>query len=137
MSPIHITRRAASMICRLMVGVLLFAQLSTAAYACTRLSSASASAAAVERAAVTLVAAPCHEARTESPNLCAEHCRFGEQSAEHASAPLPGDAVLAMLYAVPRPSEAVARVEILAAREWALAAPPPPPHTVLHCCRRV
>ena len=121
------------MICRLMVGVLLFAQLSTAAYACTRVSSA----AAVERAAVTLVAAPCHEAKTESPNLCAEHCRFGEQSAEHASAPLPGDAVLAMLYAVPRPSEAVARVEILAAREWALAAPSPPPHTVLHCCRRV
>lgn len=70
-----------------------------------------------------------------APNLCAEHCQYGEQSDQLRMPTMP-DVCLISLYVVP---------PVAAATEWSpfviassgLLSARPPPHTILHCCFRI
>ncbi len=138
------TRSFKQWIGRGLIGLLLFAQLAVAAYACPALSQARADAAAAavvqqqqhqDMAGMNCeqMAGPADEA---APNLCAEHCRFGQQQgAQPLPQPLP--ALLVSLYVLaPAPAE----TRMLASRpatpsDEALAAAFPS-HAILHCCLR-
>jgi hypothetical protein len=138
------SRASTRFIARLLVAVLLLAQWSIAAYACPGLGATAPAmridtAAAAGTATVTegempgctgMVAALDQDAT----NLCAEHCKLGQQSHEvpAVSVPLPW---LSALYAVP-----LVPLALPPARPWtstldALVAASPP-LAVLHCIYR-
>ncbi|WP_454906632.1 hypothetical protein [Variovorax gossypii] len=146
------TRRLVHLIARGLVGVLLFAQLAIAAYACPALSSDAMTtdpAGAMQMASDTtaVVHASTDEA-TQSPpcgdmagmteagsaNLCAEHCKFGQQS-DHASTLTIPVALLAPLLLTPWAPEATQPPRPAAASLSALVAASPP-HAILHCVYR-
>jgi hypothetical protein len=154
------TRSFRQMVCRVLIGTLLFAQLAVAAYACPGLS---AMASVLAASGVTAAPAPisdkgpnaviatdeattandgmvmpCANLDEATPNLCAEHCRYGQQTADHAPAPMPAPALLSPLYALPD----AAAVEggaapTLASASAALTAAAAPPLAILHCRWRI
>ncbi len=139
-----ISRTVNRFIARLLIGMMLFAQMAVVAYACTGPQSASMRRAGTD---VTLVTAPItavadgglgHVAMdlTPKPNLCAAHCQSGQQNADAKPAPSVSAAIPVSLY----PS---AVTSLPANIQRASAAPrgPPtgaePPHAILHCCLRI
>lgn len=153
------TRRLKQLVCRLLVGVLLFAQMAVAAYACPQLSPAGfsqpsaapamasegdpadsdASVAGADTANPIMDMAACCDGMgqpdPDNPNLCAEHAHFGQQSDQTQIPSVPA-VLLASLYIVslvPEPAEptrpAAASASVLAAAS--------PPHAILHCCFRI
>ena len=149
-------------ICRVLTGALLFSQLAVAAYACPGIPAAafldwnqSQSLAVSPLAAKDVgefavadnvqangAALSCEkmdraiQTDRTTQNLCSEHCKYGQQSTDRVSAPIPPAALLTTLYTTPLLSEAAIRIQPLAALE----APPPatsPSHTILHCCFRI
>ncbi|AKU11575.1 hypothetical protein AzCIB_1679 [Azoarcus sp. CIB] len=151
-------RRAERLICRLLVGILLFAQLAVAAYACPQWSStgsglatsmagmssmadpAAMAPASEDSAGATAVAdmapgcAGMDQPDPDNPNLCVEYFHFGQQS-DHTQAPTVPAALLVSLYIIPAlpapmtPARPAASPSLLAAA--------PPPHAILHCCFRI
>ena len=123
-----------------LVGVLLLAQMAVASYACPALSVALRAGQAPQAAAQAMaVAMPdCSEmagARDPgSANLCAEHCKYGQQSDQAPTLVLPV-ALLMVLYTTP-PAPAAALPGATAAAQDARLAPPPG-HAVLHCTYRL
>ncbi|HMC16686.1 MAG TPA: hypothetical protein VKI18_13705 [Albitalea sp.] len=122
------TRAVRKLICQVLVGVLLFAQFSVASHACP----------ALMNMPEGVSSAPSDERSmdSQSPNLCAEHCRFGQQSADVAAAPMVAAAILTALYALPSEPEASARAST-PATPFAPAPAASPPHAILHCCFRI
>ncbi len=131
-----------------LIGVLLFAQLAVAAYACPGLA-AKAPDAAMASVGATMDAtmdATMHAQMPgcdgmvgamdpESANLCAEHCKQGQQSDQASTLTVPV-AMLTALYtttpslpgnASPRPTAATLSALVAAS----------PPHAVLHCVYRI
>ncbi len=144
------TRSLMHLIARGLIGVLLFAQLAIAAYACPALSSgamdtapsasmqmASDASTAVE-ASVDASTPPCGDmlgmTDAGSPNLCAEHCKFGQQS-DHASTLTVPVALLSPLLLTPWAPETTQPPRPAAASLSALVAASPP-HAILHCVYR-
>ena len=139
-------------ICRVLIGVLLFAQFAVASYACPR-SSDTALPADRESATLTAVAmdpeeavpvqatgmsADCDRMDRDAANLCAEHCRHGQQSVDSAPAPVVHAAMPTLLYAVPLEPECTPGLGLsLPARDANMAAAHPPPHAILHCVFRI
>lgn len=138
-------------ICRVLIGVLLFAQLAVAGYACPGLSGMKVMAeeGAMARTAVTApmagdamekssaMAPGCDQVDPDAANLCAEHCRYGQQSADTAPAPMVFAPVPALLYTLPLEPEPIpGSVRAFPASDAGLAAPPPP-HAILHCVFRI
>ena len=132
-------------VARWLVVVMLLAQLAVASYACPALSAAlragePPSAAALQPVAQALAAAmpDCSEmagaADPGSANLCAEHCKYGQQSDQVPSLPFPV-ALLMVLYTTP-PAPAPTLPGAAAAAQRARLAPPPG-HAVLHCVYRL
>ncbi len=70
-----------------------------------------------------------------SPNLCAEHCRYGEQSDQTSTVSVPA-AILYALYAAPMPLEVALPSRLATALMSALVAASPP-HAILHCVYRI
>ncbi len=107
---------------------LLFAQWSVAAYACP----ASAPPAAEMTDCAGMMMSQLDPA---APNLCAEHCQYGDQG-DQPRTPVTPAASLVSLYTVPL-------VPALAEPIWrgislsGLLTARPPPHTILHCCFRI
>ncbi len=144
------TRPLLRWIARLMVLVMVSAQLAVAAYACQELQPGGAAtlAAAVVRAEIRTDQTPtstqsrsnsdCHDmaamADLDSPNLCAEHCKAGQQSDRLpvvAIAPAAqGGWYLRPVLAEPSPAR---RPTASHAHALALTAPP---HAIEHCVRR-
>jgi hypothetical protein len=139
-------------VARGLVGVVVMAQLAIAAYACPALSAATAanaqmpapSALADEpsdtRAGMPMVGgANCDDMTGSidplSPNLCAEHCKVGQQSDLAQTLSVPA-AVLTPLYATPLLPETVPPQRPAAATMSALVAASPP-HAILHCVFRI
>lgn len=145
------TRALSQQICRVLIGVLLFAQLAVASYACPGLSSMKVMA-DDGAMAMTATAIPtpgdsmeksgamspgCDQMDPDAANLCAEHCRYGQQSADTAPAPMVFAPVPALLYTLPLEPEPVpGSVRAFPASDAGLAAPPPP-HAILHCVFRI
>lgn len=103
------TRALRRLVCRLMIGLLVFSQMAIAAYACPSLSSARQALPAMAMddsvagmpgeeahgamsmspeasATPTAIRLGCDQIDDNAPNLCVEHCHFGQQSADHPSA---------------------------------------------------
>jgi hypothetical protein len=136
---------------RALIGVLLFAQMAIAAYACpgllpgasTEMQMLSGNSAAldVSDTAMSMAAgeaiSPCADmagATDSSPNLCAEHCRYGQQS-DHAPTLTVPVVLLTTLYITPYSADVAMRPRPAATVSSALASVDPP-HAILHCCLR-
>lgn len=154
------TRAFRQFVCRLMLGVLVFGQMAIAAYACPALSGApqslptmamNASVAAMPSddagASMAMSAdvaatpdmaamANCDQIDDSAANLCVEHCRFGQQSADHASAPTVPAALLTTLYTLPVLPEPLGHGRPPADSKFQHVAASPP-HAILHCCFRI
>ena len=127
-----------------LVGVLLLAQMAVAAYACPALSLALRAGDAPQAAAQALAAQAMAAAMPDcsemagavdpgSPNLCAEHCKYGQQSDQVPTLVLPV-ALLMVLYTTPAP---VAVLPGTAAAALDARQASPPGHALLHCVYRL
>ncbi len=148
------TRGLVQMVARGLIGLLLFSQLAIAAYACPMLSaglaggSATASSMPMAQDVVattadtsdsTMQGSPCADmfgaTDTGSSNLCAEHCKYGQQSDHAYTLTIPA-VLLSALYPMtpwvpataPPPRPAAASLSALVAAS--------PPHAILHCVSR-
>jgi hypothetical protein len=146
------TRELVRMVARGLIGLLLFSQLAIAAYACpalsaglaggssTDMSMAQGAVAATDDSRNSVVqGSPCADmvgaTDTGSTNLCAEHCKYGQQS-DHASTLTVPAVLLSVLYPMtpwvpdtaspPRPAAASLSALVAAS----------PPHAILHCVSR-
>ena len=136
------TRSAVRMVARGLVGVLLFAQMAIAAYACPGL--ASAMAGDMQRGDASVAAKSAQMANCDdmagsmdpsSANLCAEHCKVGQQSDQAPTLNVPA-VVLTALYATPLVPATAPPPRVAAATMSALVAASPP-HAILHCVYRI
>lgn len=151
------TRRFKRSVCRLLIGVLLFAQYAVAAHACQILSvqgaRATEAAGAVESNSAAAFAsdsarvgdeqgAPssCDDMAgkqdTTSGNVCSEHCRYGHQTSDPAQLPSLAPATFAVLYVLPSVVPA-GLAGVMPAEVRAAPTAASPPHTILHCCFRI
>ena len=127
-----LTRSLKQWICRLMIGVMLLAQISIAAYACPGLASS-----------MTMPSdmADCDQMPDMAtsmdkalPNLCAEHCHQGHQSDQTQVPALPAVALVSLYTVAP-----IVRTSELAwptLAQYVPLAAVPPPLSILHCCFR-
>ena len=132
-------------IARLLIGVLVFAQVAVAAYACPVMSTGSFSGLSgpAPQMGQSMTSAMRFDGMPGGShldpslaNLCAAHCQSGQQNADGKPAPTVPPALLASLYPVvpstPRAHPTLART--------AVDDPPPaasPPLAILHCCFRI
>ncbi len=143
------TRQSLRILSRPLIGLLLFGQIAIAAYACPALAAAM---------NVPISSVPFDREGTPNPsaadpaervvgcdgmngtmdpsfaNLCAEHCRYGQQSDQVPTVTVPV-VLLNTLYVAPRLSEPSLPSHSAAAATGALAVASPP-HAILHCCFR-
>ena len=146
------SRALSKTISRVLIGVFLLAQFAVAGYACPGLSAMTPvskgddatvmpSAAApddVSAAKAAEMAPGCDQIDQDSANLCAEHCRFGQQSADTAPVPVVLAAIPTLLYSLPlEPAPLLGSGRTMPAPDANLAAAPPPPHAILHCVYRI
>lgn len=146
------SRALSKTISRLLIGVFLFAQFAVAGYACPGLSAMTSmpkgddamvmpsAAAPVDFAASKSAAmAPgCDQIDQDAANLCAEHCRFGQQSADTAPVPVVFAAIPTLLYSFPiEPAHLLGSGRSFPTADSGVAAAPPPPHAILHCVYRI
>ena len=123
-----------------LIGVLLFAQLALAAYACPGLAASKASESVMDSGAAAMVAPMpgCDDMvgamDPESANLCAEHCKQGKQSDQASTLTVPV-AMLAVLYTMAPSLPGKVPARPAAATLSALVAASPP-HAILHCVYR-
>lgn len=140
------TRNFVRKVARALMGAVLLAQMSIAAYACPGISSAlqanrPATAEPANTAALRMAdqAPACDDMvgamDPTSANLCAEHCKYGQQSDRAATVSVPAVALVA-LYAAPVVPELVLPPRPMAASMSALVAASPP-HAILHCVYRI
>jgi hypothetical protein len=140
-----LSRALSKAIGRVLIGILLFAQFAVASYACPSVPKGdgamvmrSAGAPDDGGASQSTVMAPCDQVDRDAANLCAEHCRFGQQSADTAPVPLLFAAIPTFLYSLPsEPARLPGSGRSLPAPDANLAAAPPPPHAILHCVFRI
>ena len=143
----------------MLIGVLLFAQLAVAGYACPSLSgmdsmlmSKSMPHSGMEPAMLlAAVDAPpalqpaamppgCDQIDPDAANLCAEHCRQGQQSVDTSPVPAPAlsAGILTCLYPVPiEPLHSLGSGRSFQASDASVDAAPEPPHAILHCVFRI
>ncbi len=132
-------------VARLLVGVLLFAQMAVAAYACPVMLNGSANRPGHSEFMGMGDVVALHSSGMEAnsggmesglPNLCFGHCQFGYQNADSTSSPTPPVAILTSVYTLPSLEQSAGL-----ARPTATASGPPsladPPHAILHCCLRL
>jgi len=148
-----LSRAIRKSISRTLMGVLLFAQLAVAGYACPSLSAedsmslpnggvalAMSWAAADAPSAVQPTGMPpgCDQMDPDAANLCAEHCRQGQQSADTAPAPSVSAGIPTLLYSIPiEPQHALGSGRSFPAPDASVDAAPEPPHAILHCVFRI
>lgn len=144
------SRQLNRMVCRVFVAALLFAQFAVAAHACQMMlrgpgqaQPATANAVltgggtpALEAVDDTLNPTPCVHAAPAldagSPNLCLEHCSYGEQSNQSSTLTVPAMAMIS-LYGVQPLRGDLPQIRAAAASTDSLLAASPP-HSILHCC---
>ncbi len=141
--PFAMTRAFLRKVAAGLAGVLIYAQLAIAAYACPALAPAVTEQAGQAAAApATLMAMPmvhCDDMAgaldPASPNLCAEHCKYGQQSDKPATLHVPA-ALLTALYAT-RPAAITPSPSRPAAATLSALVAASPPHAIAHCVYRI
>ncbi len=139
------TRSLRQHVGRLLIGVVLFAQLTLATHACPSLNGTESAvmggtSAVVLAAADSAAAMPpgCDHPDPDVSNVCVEHCHAGQQSADTAAAPAVGLGIPTLLYALPSaPQLSLGSGRTSPAIDARLAAAPEPPHAILHCVFRI
>lgn len=138
------TRGFLRSVCRALIGVVLLAQMAVAAYACPGLASGSKMNGVMDLAtpadtAMDQQAADCAGMAgpmdPEFANLCAEHCRHGQQSDQAATLTVPSALLNALYTTPPAPEPAVAlrpAADTVSARAAAS-----PTLAIRHCCFRI
>jgi len=143
-----VTRRFLRTVARLLIGAVFAAQWAVAAYACPALSTGAMAQSvvvdgggqgAVQPGMVMDAAVDCDDMVASmdpaAPNLCAEHCKQGQQSDQASTLTVP-TAILTVRYAlraltetaaVPRALDTAPTVRVAAF----------PPHAILHCVFRI
>lgn len=121
---------------RLLIGVLVYAQLAVAAYACG-VGSSPGSDMAMGPAAVQ-VEPLAHDLQMDAdqPTLCVAHCRSGQQNADAKPLPVPPLALVAGYFSL-KPLSASGERDSTVLASGDLPPLADPPHTVLHCCLRI
>jgi hypothetical protein len=141
--PIQVNRSLLRSLARWLAGVMLLGQLAIAAYACPAWQAGVAAAehgetSAAAQAAQARSVSNCDDSMGSSdpasPNLCAEHCKTGDQSAQAPSIVVPVAWPVA-LYESPQPTPLKPGRRLLATSPSALVAGSPP-HAIVHCVRR-
>lgn len=127
------TRALTRLIGRLLIGVVLFAQLAVAAYACPKLEARG----HVQQAMAMMNGCAGMDMSQDDANLCAEHCKVGQQSNDTARLPVAFTPVEALLYVLPDEQLAEADAESTQPAPDPLLAAAPPPHALLHCVWRI
>ena len=128
-------------ICRLMVGVILFAQMSVAAYACpSNMVSGNATADAITAMGAMVDCEQMGEGMGRhldqaNPGLCAEHCHPTQQS-DHTQVPTVPAALLIALYTVALTVDAPGPDGLAPTADSRLHTAPPP-LSIWHCCFRI
>ena len=128
------TRSFLRAVARGLVGVVLMAQTIVSAYACPAMALPATATMPIAQMSNCDDMAGAMDA--SSPNLCAEHCKYGQQSDQAPTLNAPA-AVLTALYltplvpkmAAPPPRRAAATLSALVAAS--------PPHAILHCVYRI
>jgi hypothetical protein len=146
----RLSRSLTSQICRVLIGVLLIAQLAVSAYACPGAATKSVSMsggsptamadgqdASVDAAKAVGACDQMSQMDSSSPNLCLEHCRTGHQSSDTAPAPIVATMSPALLYFLPAELESSADSSPSPVAMDRLLASAPPPHAILHCVLRI
>lgn len=141
------TRSFLRSVSRLLIGVVLMAQMAVSAYACPGLAVTTlpmALAVADDQAGVsdgagvqtmTDCAGMAGGMDPSFPNLCAEHCHLGKQSDQVSTLTVPA-VLLSALYVTAFALEPTAAPRPAVDATSALVAASPP-HTILHCCFRI
>ena len=133
------TRKALTSISVGLVGLLLFAQLAIAAYACPGLLSeggtSSHLAATSGDQVINCDDMAAQQSAPASNNLCAEHCRYGQQSDQTPTIVVPA-ALLNVRYSAPLLLEPASFPRKAAADTNSRVATGPP-HAIVHCCFRI
>ena len=145
----NLSRALRQSISRLLIGVVLFAQLAVASYACPGLnvmgSVGNGGVATAMHGVVTDTAAEpaamppgCDQMDPSAATLCAEHCHQGQQSADTASVPAVSLGIPTFLYSLPlEPQRSLGSGRSFPAPDACLDAAPEPPHAILHCVFRI
>ena len=130
------TRQFLRSVCLGLIGMLLFAQMAIAAYACSGPGAstplrfeAGDQVTNCDDMAGAMAMAPA------STNLCVEHCRFGQQSDQTPTLAVPA-VLLNARYTTPLLTGAADPPRPAASETSALTAASPP-RTILHCCFRL
>ena len=121
-------RRLKALICRVMIGNFAFPQLAVVAHACPSAASSPCAQMAMSDAGMAL--------DDNAPNVCMEHCRFGQQSADTAAQPQLQVPVTGPHYALPLAVEPGAGCQGNFPT-FDTAPAKPPPHAILHCVLRI
>ena len=125
---------------RALIGVLLFTQLALAAYACPGLAPKAADTARAAAEAAMATQMPGCDDRVgamdpASANLCAEHCKQGQQSDQASTLTVPVAMLTALYPTAPAlPGKVLPRAAAATLSALVAAAPP---HAVLHCVYRI
>lgn len=134
-------------VARLMIGVMVFAQMALAAHACSvasgragdvagDMTAMGANGAAAPSGIGDEGAADAGATMPALQNQCTAHCQSGQQNADGKPAPSPAVALLTIRYTLPALEHGgVSASQVEAANDPPLAADPP--HAVLHCCLRI
>ena len=127
------TRALSRQIGRMLIGVLLLAQFAVAGYACPGLSTMP----AMASSDAVAMSPDCDQVDRDAANLCAEHCRHGQQSVDTAPVPVMAAPTPALLYLLPlEPEPSLGSARAFPAPDPVLAVRPPP-HAILHCVYRI
>jgi hypothetical protein len=129
-------------IARALIGVVIYAQLAIAAYACplleatmtTQAASASSDAGPLATAANRGCDDPIGASDVASPNLCAEHCKQGQQSDQVPGASVPVPAMHVLYTVMLLQPAGAGRAARLHAHAPVAASPP---HAIVHCVFRI
>ena len=144
-----LSRALRQSVSRLLIGVVLFAQLAVASYACPGLKVMNSVGNGVAPTAMhgvmaDIAAEPaamppgCDQMDPDAANLCAEHCRHGQQSADTANVPAVSLGIPTVLDSLPlEPQHSLGSSRCVPAPDAGLDAAPEPPHDILHCVFRL
>jgi hypothetical protein len=151
------TRAFRQWIARGLIGLMLFTQLAIASYACPGLSPTGIPATPMHNLTMSSVDAdhgqPAVQGQDKSsalpscdqmagpsdkasPNLCAEHCHYGQQSAQVHAPAAPAVALVSLYIVAPTVMEAAQPISATSEAVDTVAMAPSPPHAILHCCIR-
>ena len=144
-----LSRALRQSVSRLLIGMVLFAQLAVSSYACPGLKvmdsvgnggTATAMHGVVADTAAEPAAMPpgCDQIDPNAANLCAEHCHQGQQSADTANVPAVSPGIPTFLYSLSlEPQHSLGSGRSFPAPDARLDAAPEPPHAILLCVFRI